>query len=67
MGVRFRRFRVWNRLRAAIEVVLSGRTLTEAALTTGFTDSAHFARQYHEILGVTPSSVLRRVARAGAL
>src|SRR5581483_10822153 len=55
MGVRFRRFRVWNRLRSAIQVALSGRTLTEAALATGFTDSAHFARQYHHILGVTPS------------
>lgn len=67
MGVRFRRYRVWNRIRAAIEVVLSGHTLTEAALATGFTDSPHFARQYHQITGVTPSSVLRRVARAGSV
>jgi len=67
MGVRFRQFRIWNRLRAATQVALSGRNLTEAAHAVGFTDSAHYARQYHEMFGVTPSSVLRRVARIGRL
>ncbi|MEO8037562.1 MAG: AraC family transcriptional regulator [Betaproteobacteria bacterium] len=65
VGVPFRRYRIWNRLRAAMRVALIGRTLTEAAISAGFTDSAHFARLFRETFGVTPSYVFRKVARAG--
>jgi AraC-like DNA-binding protein len=65
IGIPFRRFRIWNRLRAATRVVLSGHSLTEAALTAGFTDSAHYARSYRQNFGVTPSYIFRKVARVG--
>jgi AraC-like DNA-binding protein len=65
IGVPFRRYRIWNRLRAAMRIVLTGSSLTEAAVEAGFTDSAHFARLFRATFGVTQSYVFRKVARAG--
>jgi AraC-like DNA-binding protein len=67
IGVPFRRFRIWNRLRAAAQVALAGGSLTEAAHSAGFTDSAHFARLHRETFGVTPSYMFRKLARIGNL
>lgn len=64
IGVPFRRFRIWNRLRAASSMALRGASLTEAAVGAGFSDSAHFSRLHRETFGVTPSSTLGRLARA---
>jgi AraC-like DNA-binding protein len=67
IGVPFRRYRIWNRVRAAMRLALDGSSFTDAALHAGFADSAHFARSFRETFGVTPSYVFGKVARAGAL
>jgi AraC-like DNA-binding protein len=67
IGVPFRRYRIWNRVRAAMRLALGGSSFTEAALGAGFADSAHFARCFRETFGVTPSYVFGKIARAGAL
>lgn len=67
IGVPFRRYRIWNRVRAAMKLALGGSSFTDAAAGAGFTDSAHFARCFRETFGVTPSYVFARIARAGAL
>jgi AraC-like DNA-binding protein len=64
IGVPFRRFRIWNRLRAASSMALRGANLTEAAIGAGFSDSAHFSRLHRDTFGVTPSYILGRLARA---
>jgi AraC-like DNA-binding protein len=64
VGVPFRRFRIWNRLRAASGMALRGANLTGAAISAGFSDSAHFSRLHRETFGVTPSCILGRLARA---
>jgi AraC-like DNA-binding protein len=64
IGVPFRRFRIWNRLRAASSMALKGANLTEAAISAGFSDSAHFSRLHRDTFGVTPSYILGRLARA---
>jgi AraC-like DNA-binding protein len=64
IGVPFRRFRIWNRLRAASSMALRGTNLTETAISAGFSDSAHFSRLHRETFGVTPSYILGRLARA---
>jgi len=64
IGVPFRRFRIWNRLRAASSMALGGANLTDAAIGAGFSDSAHFSRLHRETFGVTPSYILGRLARA---
>lgn len=67
VGVPFRRYRIWNRVRAAMRLSLGGATFTDAAVGAGFSDSAHFARSFRETFGVTPSYVFGRIARAGAM
>ena len=65
IGIPFRRFRIWNRLRAASSMTLRGASLTEAAIAAGFSDSAHFSRLHRETFGMTPSYIHARLARAG--
>jgi len=63
-GTTYRRYRMWTRLRAAIgRAVCGGINLTDAALDVGFCDSAHFSNNFHDTFGVTPSYVMRRIAR----
>jgi AraC-like DNA-binding protein len=63
IGVPFRRYRGWNRMRQAIREVIRGHNFTTAAHATGFTDSAHFSHEYHKIFGTSPTIGLRRLAR----
>ncbi len=66
VGVPFRRFRIWNRVRATLSLALDGQSLTQAAHNSGFSDLAHFTRLHRDTFGVTATSTLRRVARIGA-
>ncbi len=67
IGVPFRRYRIWNRIRAATRHALAGSNFTDAAVTAGFTDSAHFANCFRDTFGVTPSYVFGKIARAGTM
>src|SRR5262249_48842060 len=49
------------------QMALSGRSLTDAAHSAGFSDSAHFARLHRDTFGVTPSYTFRKLARVGKL
>lgn len=57
-GVPIRRFRMWQRIFVTILKVAEGLTLTEAAVAAGFSDYAHFSRNFKEMSGVNPSDVL---------
>ena len=59
-GVPIRRFRQWVRMKTVITYVAGGKSLTDAALDAGFTDSAHFSRAFRNMFGITPSSVFNR-------
>ncbi len=61
VGVPFRRFRGWQRLRRAIAETARGASLTAAAHTAGFADQAHFARQFRQTFGAPASPSLRKV------
>jgi AraC-like DNA-binding protein len=63
IGVPFRRFRVWQRLRNAIGEIAGGSSFTTAAHTAGFADQAHFARAFRQAFGAPPSPSLRKVRR----
>lgn len=63
VGVPFRRYRAWHRLRAAIGEIVQGSTFTQAAHAAGFSDQAHFAREFRRTFGAPASpglSMLRR-------
>jgi len=63
IGVPFRRYRSWNRMRQAIREILRGHNFTTAAHATGFTDSAHFSHEFRKTFGAPATIGLRRLAR----
>lgn len=58
MGISFRRYRSWSRLRSALYHVARNQSLTSAALGAGLHDSAHFSRLFQGMIGLSPSQVL---------
>jgi AraC-like DNA-binding protein len=54
-GVTVRRFRLWARMRRAIELAVAGATITHAALEAGFSSSAHFSAAFREMFGMAPT------------
>jgi AraC-like DNA-binding protein len=58
LGMPFRRYVLWRRLRRAVLAVRGGDDLTTAAATAGFADSAHFSRVFRSMFGLAPSEVL---------
>jgi AraC-like DNA-binding protein len=57
-GVPLRRFRIWNRMSAAIAAVSAGMSLTEAAYKAGFSSSAHFSTSFRAMFGLSPSDLV---------
>ena len=55
LGLPLRQYILYQRIMFATKEFLSGKSLTEAAFSAGFSDSAHFSRTFHEINGVKPS------------
>ena len=58
VGLPFRRFVLWARLKRAAEVAARGASITECALAAGFSDGAHFSRTFRRHFGLSPSAVL---------
>ncbi|MEV0148265.1 MULTISPECIES: AraC family transcriptional regulator [unclassified Nonomuraea] len=58
LGMPLARWRVWARLRRAVEALRAGRTLAEAAAMSGFADQAHLTRWTREMMGLTPAVLL---------
>lgn len=58
LGMPFRRYVLWRRLRLAALQVHRGADLTTAATEAGFSDSAHLSRVFRQMFGLTPSDVL---------
>ncbi|WP_425105298.1 helix-turn-helix domain-containing protein [Ancylobacter sp.] len=65
VGVPYRRYRAWRRLRLAIGAVASGSHLTAAAHEAGFCDQAHFTRTFRRTFGAPPSWSLSGVRMSG--
>ncbi len=59
IGIPIRRYLLWLRLVQAIDHLFSNGSLTRAAHEAGFADSAHFARTFREMFGVTPSELFK--------
>lgn len=64
LGIPLARWRIWSRLRRAVEEVQAGASVADAAVAAGFADQAHLTRQMREMVGLTPTAVLPVLRRA---
>ncbi|RSN26776.1 AraC family transcriptional regulator [Amycolatopsis sp. WAC 04169] len=67
VGLPFRRFVVWLRIKRAVDAIHDGANLTEAAARAGFSDSAHLSRVFRATFGLAPSAVLHRTTFTAGL
>lgn len=58
MGLPYKRYVLWRRLRLASTYLMEGQDVTTAAHAAGFSDAAHFARTIKSTFGVTASQAL---------
>lgn len=58
VGLPMRAYLRWKRLRRAIAAVEEGASLSAAAASAGFADSAHLSRVFREQFGMTPTQGL---------
>ncbi|QBJ94772.1 AraC family transcriptional regulator [Rhodococcus sp. ABRD24] len=58
VGIPFRRYGLWVRLRTVAERVAAGDNLTQAAVVAGFSDSSHLSRMFKGNFGLSPSALL---------
>ncbi|MGE5333502.1 MAG: helix-turn-helix domain-containing protein [Nitrososphaerota archaeon] len=59
MGMSVQSYLRWRRLLAALYISAHGASLTEAAHTAGFADSAHLTRVFRATLGIAPARLLK--------
>ncbi|QFR33091.1 AraC family transcriptional regulator [Ancylobacter sp. TS-1] len=65
VGVPYRRYRAWTRMRRAIATVSQGSSFTRAAHEAGFCDQAHFTHDFRRTFGAPPSWSLSGVRLSG--
>jgi AraC family transcriptional regulator len=63
VGVPVRRYVLWLKMRRALELAMAGDSLTRAALSSGFSDSAHLSRTVRQIMGIAPEFLFRHRER----
>lgn len=63
VGVPYRRYLAWARMRVALREAVAGSNFTTAAHAAGFCDQAHFAHEFRRIFGAPASRSLARVRR----
>jgi AraC-like DNA-binding protein len=63
LGVPVRRYVLWMKLRRALDLAIAGDSLTSAALSAGFADSAHLSRTVRSMLGIAPEFLFRHRER----
>jgi AraC-like DNA-binding protein len=67
VGIPFRRFVLWTRIKRAVAAAQDGDDLTQAAVAAGFADSAHLSRTFRSMFGLSPSLVLPLAEIVGSL
>lgn len=58
-GISISKFIAWWRVRAAINLLSKGTTLTYAAHASGFSDLPHMSKTFRQLFGFAPSSLFK--------
>jgi AraC-like DNA-binding protein len=58
VGLPFRRYVLWRKLSRALQTIARGSSLSAAAHTSGFSDSAHLTRTFYQMFGMAPTAML---------
>ena len=68
-SVPVRPYVLWLRIQRACCELMDGRTVTQAAHSTEFSDAAHLTRTFRRMLGATPTELgfRKRVSRGVSL
>lgn len=53
MGIAWRPFLLWHRMICAINAIIKGSSITNAAHTAGFSDGAHLSRTFRSLFGMS--------------
>lgn len=53
MGIAWRPFLLWHRMICAINTIITGSPITEAAHAAGFSDGAHLSRTFRKLFGMS--------------
>jgi methylphosphotriester-DNA--protein-cysteine methyltransferase len=64
-GVDFESWRRQARVMRAIELLLAGRSVKEAAAAVGYRQAAAFVEMFRQAMGSTPKSWVRSLAGSG--
>lgn len=58
VGISLHRYIIWNRIMLAINKILSGSSVSQAAMDCGFSDSSHFHKILLKMFGISPSQFI---------
>ncbi len=58
-GIPVYQYIMWSRIRFAINRIMNGCAINEAALEAGFTDSSHFHKMLVRMFGLSPSQFIK--------
>jgi len=58
-GTSIYRYLLWARLRYGINLLMTGKSVGEAALEAGFSDSSHFHKMLVQMFGLSPTAFLK--------
>jgi len=58
-GVSLHKYILWGRIRYAINRIMTGSPINDAAWEAGFTDNSHFHKMLVTMFGISPSQFLR--------
>ncbi|HKS29519.1 MAG TPA: AraC family transcriptional regulator [Pyrinomonadaceae bacterium] len=59
IGIPISRYMLWSRTRAALMLMASRMPLTRVAVDAGFSDAAHLSRTFRQMIGISPSTLIR--------
>ena len=60
VGLPSRRYVLWRKLNRAMLLISRGCSLSTASHSSGFADSAHMTRTFHQMFGMNPKALLGR-------